>query len=198
MLLAAQSPFFRAKFDAATAAADGDRLTLHGISAAVMPTIVKYLHTGNLHVHTDNAQALFEAAELLHLHPLRDIIAEYLDDVRQQVELQPTEDSHHQRRASDAQQCPTNWTDLVRRANVRQYAEEMLPIFSDGATAISALLLAVLLMVVMGRSAPNGHHDLESTAPQVIMVLSSRDAHLYDFEKKQWSLLERKSHDDYT
>eukprot|EP00058_Branchiostoma_floridae_P025999 XP_002611489.1 hypothetical protein BRAFLDRAFT_63876 [Branchiostoma floridae] len=78
LVLSAASPYFRAMFTSGMAESRQETVVLQGLDADMFREILSYIYSGTLHVSLDKVQPLYQAADLLQLHYVRDTCSNYM------------------------------------------------------------------------------------------------------------------------
>jgi len=78
-VLTSFSPYFRAMFTAGLAESVQEVVTLNGVEAGMISSLIDYAYTGNIIIDKHNVQNLLSAANLLEVLPVRDACCQFLD-----------------------------------------------------------------------------------------------------------------------
>lgn len=78
-VLSSFSPYFRAMFTAGLAESAQEVVTLNGVEAGMISSLIEYAYTGNITIDKHNVQNLLSAANLLEVLPVRDACCQFLD-----------------------------------------------------------------------------------------------------------------------
>lgn len=78
-VLSSFSPYFKAMFTAGLVETGQEQVTLNGVEAGMIASLIDYAYTGQIAINKHNVQNLLSAANLLEVLPVRDACCQFLD-----------------------------------------------------------------------------------------------------------------------